>query len=505
MVKLADIKIKKKSQTKIKKLDKAKLYKKKLKNNIVSVKEKADYNDKREENATTPIEYGVNQITGNMKRISDKSFDKFNEYGKKSVETTKENIEQVTKKIKKKMQNNEIKKKFHNRNIKERVKSIDNITNQNTKAISKSIQTNIKTTNLKNEKRAIKNVPKTTQKTVKVAKKTIQETTKGLKKAYQIAKITTEKTIKGIKAGVKGAVSAVKAIITATNALIAFLLAGGWIAMIIIVVICLIGLICSSAMGIFFSNEKGVGGISMSSAVSQINRDFTMKLTEVQNANEHDDFEIHSNRANWKDVIAVYSVLVTNGKDQSDVITLDEQRVEKLKSVFWEMNTILSRVENVEKDIETVDDKGNVVIVRVTRKVLYIDITSKSVEEMAQIHNFNKKQRTQLAELQKEKYNSLWAKVLNGTSAGSNDIVQVALSQIGNVGGEPFWSWYGFSSRVEWCACFVSWCAEQCGYITSGVIPKFAGCHSEGIAWFQTCGLWKERGYLPTSRRYYLF
>ena len=58
------------------------------------------------------------------------------------------------------------------------------------------------------------------------------------------------------------------------------------------------------------------------------------------------------------------------------------------------------------------------------------------------------------------------------TSGGNQAIVEVALTQLGNVGGEPYWSWYGFDSRVEWCACFVSWCAEQCGYLESGIAPK---------------------------------
>ena len=58
----------------------------------------------------------------------------------------------------------------------------------------------------------------------------------------------------------------------------------------------------------------------------------------------------------------------------------------------------------------------------------------------------------------------MWSAVIYGSSVGSNDIVKVALEQVGNVGGQPFWSWYGFGSRVEWCACFVSWCANQCGY-----------------------------------------
>ena len=81
---------------------------------------------------------------------------------------------------------------------------------------------------------------------------------------------------------------------------------------------------------------------------------------------------------------------------------------------------------------------------------------------------------------------------------GSKAIVEVALSQVGNVGGEPYWRWYGFSGREEWCACFVSWCAEQCGYIESGVVPKFAYCPN-GVAWFQERGRWKGWGYVPES------
>ena len=68
---------------------------------------------------------------------------------------------------------------------------------------------------------------------------------------------------------------------------------------------------------------------------------------------------------------------------------------------------------------------------------------------------------------------------------GSTDIVQVALSQEGITGGQPFWSWYGFPSRVEWCACFVSWCANQCGYIDNGIIPRYSYCPA-GVDWFRS-------------------
>lgn len=70
-------------------------------------------------------------------------------------------------------------------------------------------------------------------------------------------------------------------------------------------------------------------------------------------------------------------------------------------------------------------------------------------------------------------------------------IVEVAASQIGNVGGEPYWSWYGFTERVEWCACFVSWCANKCGYLDT-FIPKFAGC-STGVQWFKARNQWADR------------
>lgn len=103
----------------------------------------------------------------------------------------------------------------------------------------------------------------------------------------------------------------------------------------------------------------------------------------------------------------------------------------------------------------------------------------------------NQEQKDYLTELLQDKNNSLWSSVLYGITASDDQIVTVALSQIGNVGGEPYWSWYGFGSRVEWCACFVSWCANECGYIETGVIPKFAGCVN-GVQWFRDRGQWMD-------------
>ena len=80
---------------------------------------------------------------------------------------------------------------------------------------------------------------------------------------------------------------------------------------------------------------------------------------------------------------------------------------------------------------------------------------------------------------------------INGTRPGNPELVELAKRQVGNVGGYPYWSWYGFNSRVEWCACFVSWCYGQMGLSE----PRFAACQSQGIPWFQSHGQWGARGY----------
>lgn len=280
------------------------------------------------------------------------------------------------------------------------------------------------------------------------------------KKNYQIAKVAAKTTIKVARTTIKTIITVIKSIISATQALIAAILAGGWISIVIVIIICLIGMICSSIYGIFFSNENGVNLKSMSSVVSETN---------------------------------------------SDAITLDDNKIQKLKDIFWEMDTISSRDEDVEKDIEIIDDNGNTHTEKVIRKVLYIDIQGKSVEEMANSYNFNENQLQQLAELRSDKYKDLWSNALYGSSGGSTNIVDVAFAQLGNVGGQPYWSWYGFESRVSWCACFVSWCANECGYIDMGIIPKFANCQNEGIVWFKTCGLWQDGGYIPKTRRNNIF
>ena len=206
-------------------------------------------------------------------------------------------------------------------------------------------------------------------------------------------------------------------------------------------------------------------------------------------------------RAVWPEVLAIYAVKTTTDPDNAqEVATMDDSKKAILKDIFWQMNEISSRTETKTEEVitETDDGHGNIVetTTTVTRTYLYITVSHKTAEEMADQYNFNADQRKQLAELLADENQRLWCAVLYGIGTGDGEIVTVALSQIGNVGGAPYWSWYGFNSRVEWCACFVSWCANECGYIDAGVIPKFAGC-VWGVEWFRDRGLWQDNSYEP--------
>ena len=131
-----------------------------------------------------------------------------------------------------------------------------------------------------------------------------------------------------------------------------------------------------------------------------------------------------------------------------------------MKEIFWAMNEIGSRTETATttQTKETDDGAGNIIEkeVEVTEIVLHITVTHKTAEEMADAYHFTAAQRMQLAELLDGKNSDMWSAVLYGLGAGDREIVAVALSQLGNIGGEPYWAWYGFGSQVDWCACFVS-------------------------------------------------
>ena len=347
----------------------------------------------------------------------------------------------------------------------------------------KTIKTSVKgtaktaTKSVKTAEMTSKTAIKTSQQTAKAAQKTAQATAKAAQKAAQAARATARATATTVKAAARATIAAVKAIIAATKALIAAIVAGGWVAVAVIIVLCLVGLLLGSVYGIFFSGEDSGTGMSMQTVVQEINQEYDDRLEQEKNSVSYDTLEMSGSRAVWKDVLAVYSVKVNTDTDNPmEVATVDETKKQLLTDIFWEMNEISSHIETVtHTEIEESDDgHGNIVETEttVTETILYITVSHKTVDEMAAQYGFNQEQKDYLTELLKDENNQLWSQVLYGIGYSDGEIVTVALSQVGNVGGQPYWSWYGFNSRVEWCACFVSWCANECGYIDAGIIPK---------------------------------
>jgi cell wall-associated NlpC family hydrolase len=295
-----------------------------------------------------------------------------------------------------------------------------------------------------------------------------------------------------------------KAAIAALKSLVAAIAAGGWVAVVVIVIICLIGLIAGSAFGIFFAGEDTRdGNPSLREVIAEINQEHQDEIEQIKADNPHDEVMVSGTKAPWREVLAVYAVkTTTDTANQQDAITLDVHRQQILKDVYWDMNSIESRVEDREyTEIVAVEQPDGSIIEETetyTRRTLYITQSAKTAEQMAVEYSFDAEQRGLLAELLAPEYASAWQSVLYGIRTGSGDIVEVAASQLGNPGGQPYWSWYGFGSRVEWCACFVSWCASESGYIEAGIIPKFSYCQT-GISWFADAGCWQDAdsGYEP--------
>ena len=354
---------------------------------------------------------------------------------------------------------------------------------------------------VKTAQRTSKTTIKTAEHTAKAAQKTAQATAKAAKMTAQAARVTAKTAATAAKASAKAVSATVKAIIASAKALVAAIAAGGWVAILAIVIICLIGLIAGSCFGIFFSGEDSGTGQTMPAVVREINQDYESKLEEIKTGNAADAVEMSGSRAVWPDVLAVYAVKTTSDPtNPQEVATMDDNKKALLKEIFWAMNEVSSRTDTstTTQTVETDDGAGNIIEeeVEVTTTTLYITVTHKTADEMADAYNFTADQRAQLAELLAEENRSMWSSVLYGIGLGDGEIVVVALSQIGNVGGQPYWSWYGFNSRVEWCACFVSWCANECGYLDAGVIPKTAGCIT-GSNWFKDRGLWQDNSYEP--------
>ena len=532
---MADIKTRDAVKGTIKTIDKAAIASERMKSAYVGIKEKAEQGYYADENSAT--EYAADRISLAADRVKDEGIHQFNKQGQKAVKTTQENISKAKDKIIDFKQSRAVKaaeqkaaqnmSEQHGLQIRHGVASRSSATDVSQTAKSQLIKTRqqgqkmIKTT-ARNTEKAVKATAKGTVKTTEKGIKTAQATSKAAikttetsvktaqaaakasaktaQKAAQAAKATAKATAEATKATVRATIAAVKAIIAGTKALISALIAGGWIAVVIILIVVLLG--CAVSL---FGGGSGSNAYTPVSAEVEAYEPFIQKYAKQYGIPEYVELikavmMQESGGRGLDPMQAAEGSFNTRYPHEPNGIKDPEYSIEcgvqELKAAL-----ISAEVENP-IDMEHIKlalqgyNFGNGYIS--WAKTNYGGYSYANALEFSTM---------QAARLGWDSYGDTQYPVhvlryypygRAFTSGGNQAIVEVALTQLGNEGGHPYWSWYGFEGRVEWCACFVSWCADQCGYIESGIIPKFSGC-MDGANWFKGNGQWKDRSYEPSA------
>ena len=220
---------------------------------------------------------------------------------------------------------------------------------------------------------------------------------------------TTKMAETAVQKTAQAAGCALRSIIAAAQSLLAAIAAGGSTVVAMVLVICLIGLLIVSPFGIFFSGEDSGTGYTMPEAVSVLNGEFAARIEQIKAENPYDELDMDNAGSaamisNWRDVLAVYAVRTTTDNASPDeVATLTEEKMEILREIFWDMNTITYWTEIVPGG----KDEADTVI-------LHITVTIKTHLQMADEHQFNTEQRRLLEELMQPKYQELFM-VLTGS------------------------------------------------------------------------------------------
>ena len=272
---------------------------------------------------------------------------------------------------------------------------------------------------------------KTAQQAAKATQKTAKATARATKAAVHTAKAAAKAAVTGIKAAARATAAAAKATAAAVKGLIAAIAAGGWVAILVILLICMVGMIIGSCFGLFYGSDSTGSGVSVTQAVTNLNGEFQSHIQEIETANPHDRQEITSNDGvlsiNWEDVLAVFSAKVTGAENGSQVASLDDAQVDELRNIMWEMNMVSSSTHTESHEFESteVDEGGNEIThtETVTETILEITITHKSPEDMAKQYSFNARQNEYLALMSEPENQNLWAELLGGYTDSGGQII----------------------------------------------------------------------------------
>ena len=395
----------------------------KSKEKSVAELEETPFASQREESSNDPANHAGEQMLSGIETTVKRGAELTYQGGKKLAQTTIRRIKE---------------KREISRPLSE-AKNAGGSTVETVKNTASKIRT--KNTSVK----SIKGKPQKAVKNASRSMKSIKQSTKGIKTAQRTAKTTqqtakaaakaTQKTAQAAKATAKsaatGAKAAVKATIATVKGLISAIAAGGWVAVLIILLICLIAMVSGSCFGLFFSSDPTGTGTSVTQAVSTLNEEYMAHMQEIEAATPHDRQEITSNDGvlsiNWEDILAVFSAKVTGAEDGVQVASLDDAQLDELRNIMWEMNAISSstRTEKREVEITEVDENGKEITrtETVPETILEISITHKTPEEMARQYNFNFRQNEYLSLMSEPENKNLWAELLGGFVGGRGEIM----------------------------------------------------------------------------------
>ena len=265
---------------------------------------------------------------------------------------------------------------------------------------------------------------KNAERTAKATKKAAETTAKAAKRSVEAARRTAKAAIQATKVAVKAAIEGIKAAIAAGKELIAAISAGGPVALVIIIVICLIAAVGGTCFGIFLSNDKTTGTkITMPEAISQLTAEHYSDLTDLKSKYTYDTMEVEGGASmaiNWKDVLAVYAVKTTTSTENAyEVVTMDEVKMNLLRNVIADMNKITCVVvpRVVSETVTETDESGKTVTTTkyVTKNILKVTVTRMSVNQIIEQYNFNDEQKKQLTELMSSDYDDLWQNIIGTT------------------------------------------------------------------------------------------
>ncbi len=358
----------------------------------------------------------------------------------------------------------------------------------------------------------IKTSNRTIQKADRIRKSTTEASELVARNATKAAKesfIATQKIISAKKTESMAQKSAewikriVKGIVEATRKLFSTLGAATVPIVLILVLAALIGGIMASSFGIFFAGDQsGTKNRTLQDVVLKINAEYNDTIESIKKKIAHDELTTEGYPAPWPDILSVYAVYATTRtEDATDVVHITDNNVNVLRDIFWKMNSVTYKTEKVteKKKIPVLDEKGQqktdaegkpiYTEKKITKTILHIKTSHKTADQQASALSFNEKQLAELKELLDVKNASLWAQLLKGIGSSSNELVNLALSQLGNKGGEKYWKWAGSKKRIAWCALFVSWCADKTGLRAAGKLPYFSFV-GDGVHWFKTKGKW---------------